>query len=225
MMAEADFLQLRRNMVDSQIRTTDVTDLRLLEAILAIPREEFVPAGRRAVAYVDDDIDVTLPGSAERRFLMNPSPMARIIQLAAVKPGDVVLDVGCGAGYVSAVLSKLAATVIAVDNDKAVVDAAAATLSRIGCDNVVTVNGDLSKGYAAEAPYDVVFIGGAVDVVPAALFDQLKEGGRLVTVEGHGNAGIAKLHVKHDGRVSARKAFNASVKPVPGFLMEPGFVF
>jgi protein-L-isoaspartate(D-aspartate) O-methyltransferase len=224
-MADINYDQLRRNMVDSQIRTTDVTDLRVLEAILSVPREVFAPESRKAVAYADDDVEVLVAGARRPRHLMKPSPMARLVQLAAIKPTDVVLEVGSGAGYVSAVLSKLASAVIALDDDEAVSNAATATLARIGCDNVVTVVGDLSKGYPSEAPYDVVFVGGAADIVPSALFDQLKDGGRLVTVQGQGNSGIAMVHFKHDGRVGARKAFNASVKPIPGFLRESGFVF
>jgi protein-L-isoaspartate(D-aspartate) O-methyltransferase len=223
-MVEMNFTQLRRNMVDSQIRTTDVTDLRVLEAFLAVPRESFAPKARIAIAYADDDIEVAVPGSSTRRYVMEPSPLARLIQLAAIRPSDVVLEIG-GGGYAAAVLSKLASAVIALDDDTVHGAHAAEILSRTGCDNVVTVTGDLRKGYPSEAPYDVVFIGGAVDGVPSALFEQLKEGGRLVVVEGHGNAGIAKVYVKHDGNVAGRKVFNASVRPIPGFIAEPGFIF
>ncbi|NJR13305.1 MAG: hypothetical protein HC779_02225 [Phyllobacteriaceae bacterium] len=123
------------------------------------------------------------------------------------------------------VFSKLASAVIALESDAATSDNAAAVLARVGCDNVVTVTGVLTGGYPSEAPYDVVFIGGAADYVPAGLFDQIKEGGRLVVIEGQGNSGIAKVYVKRDGHIAPRKAFNASVKPLPGFLKEPGFVF
>ncbi|MCU0832167.1 MAG: protein-L-isoaspartate O-methyltransferase [Rhizobiaceae bacterium] len=224
MMADFDSLQLRRNMVDSQIRTTDVTDLRVLEAFLAVPREAFAPADRKAVAYADTDIEIVAEGATGPRHLMKPSPLARLVQLAEVKATDVVLEIG-GAGYAAAILSKLASAVIALDDDPVHSIRAGALLSRTGCDNVVTVIGELAKGYPSEAPYDVVFIGGAADVVPAAVFEQLKEGGRLVVVEGRGNAGIAKVYGKHDGHVAGRKAFNASVRPIPGFLAEAGFVF
>jgi protein-L-isoaspartate(D-aspartate) O-methyltransferase len=219
-MAVFDFPQLRRNMVDCQIRTTDVTDLRLLEAILAVPREKFVADSRQASAYADQDIDI---GSG--RHLMNPSPLARLIQLAGVTAQDRVLEVGSGSGYGTAILSKLAATVVALESDAALADAAAHTLAELGCGNVATIKGPLAAGVTSKGQYDVIIVAGAVDEVPAALFVQLAEGGRLVAVEGEGNAGIAKLHVKRDGHVSSRRAFNASVKPLPGMQKEPGFVF
>ena len=222
-LAPVDFEQLRRNMVDSQIRTNDVTDLRLLDAILSVPRELFVPEPRRELAYTDEDVEVSA-GSA-KHYVMKPVVLARLIQLADVRPGDNVLEVGCGTGYASAIMSKVAAHVIALDDDQAIADVAKAALAAAGCGNVVTVTGPIAKGFAAKAPYDVVFINGAVDEVAAALFGQLKEDGRLVAVEGYGNAGVAKLYVKHDGHVAGRKVFNASVKPLPGLRKEPGFVF
>ena len=223
MESPVDFEQLRRNMVDSQIRTNDVTDLRLLDAILSVPRELFVPEARQALAYTDEDVEVTA-GTA-KRYVMKPVPLARLIQLADVRPGDNVLEIGCGTAYASAIMSKVATDVVALDDDAAITDLAKTTLAASGCGNVVTVTGPIAAGFAANAPYDVVFVNGAVDEVPAALFGQLKEDGRLVAVEGHGNAGVARLYMKHDGHVAGRKVFNASVKPLPGLRKEPVFVF
>ena len=223
---DIDFSQARIKMVDGQVRTTDVTNLALLDAFLEVPREQFVPAERRVLAYIDEDIQIA-PAQAGGlpRYLMEASPLAKLLQLADITPGDIVLDVGCGTGYASALLSRLASSVIALESDAALATLANSNLLTLGCDNVAVVQGDLNKGYADEAPYEVIFLGGAVDEVPAALFDQLKEGGRLVVVVGRGNAGVARLYVKSGGDVTARKVFNAAIKPLPGFEFVPGFQF
>jgi protein-L-isoaspartate(D-aspartate) O-methyltransferase len=218
-----DFEQLRRNMVDSQIRTNDVTDLRLLDAILSVPREWFVPEARRELAYTDEDVEIT--SELGKRYVMKPVPLARLIQLADVRPGDVVLDVGSGTGYAAAIMSRIAKQVIALDSDSTLTATAAIALDRSVCGNVVTVTGPIASGFAAKGPYDVIFMNGAVDEVPATFFGQLKEDGRLVAIEGYGNAGVAKLYTKHDGHVASRKVFNAAVKPLPGLRKEPEFVF
>jgi protein-L-isoaspartate(D-aspartate) O-methyltransferase len=217
---EVDYSQARVKMVDGQVRTTDVTDLALLDAMLEVPREQFVPQNRRALAYIDEDVEIA-PG----RFLMEPSPLAKLLQLAAIQPGDIVLDVGCGTGYSSAIIAKLAGSVIALENDPQLNAAANASLAQLGCDNVAVVQGELNAGYASEGPYEVIFIGGSVDVVPQSLLDQLKEGGRLVVVEGRGNAGVAKVFLRSGDSVSGRRAFNAAIRPLPGFESAPYFQF
>ena len=220
----ADFRELRVNMVDTQIRTTDVTDLAVLDAFLAVPREEFVPAHRRELAYIDED--QLLAETAEgARYLMEPSPAARLVQLALVKKQDVILDIGCGTGYLAAVLSQLASSVIALESNPDFVAVASDKLQALGCDNVVVVSGELTAGYAKEAPFDVIIIEGAVDFVPEALQAQLRDGGRLVAIEGQGNMGVAHVYVKEDGIVSRRGVFNAAVKPLPGFRHAAEFVF
>ena len=215
-----DYKAARTKMVDNQVRTTDVTSHGVLDAFLTVAREEFVPAEMRALAYIDDDIRIA-PG----RYLMEPSPLAKLIQLAAVEPADVVLDVGCGTGYASAILSRLAGSVVALESDAALAAEATETLSRLGHDNVAVVTGALEQGYAPEAPYDVIFVDGAVEYVPDALCAQLRDGGRLVAVEGYGNASQARLYVKEGGRTSERTVFNTSVKPLPGFRKAKEFVF
>lgn len=216
----ADFSGLRTKMVDGQVRTTDVTSLPLLDALLSVPREEFVPAARKSLAYIDEDLEI-----AAGRYLMEPSPFARIVQLAEIQPGDFVLDVGAGTGYSSAVLSKLAGSVVALEQDAALAEKAQSTLSALGYDTVAVVEGPLTAGYPAQAPYDVIVIEGAVERIPQALFDQLKDGGRLVAVEGLGNSGVVHIYVKHASSVSARRAFNAAVKALPGFNNAPVFEF
>lgn len=215
-----DFEAARTKMVENQIRTTDVTSHSVLRAFYTVPREAFVPAKAKSLAYIDTDIEVA-PG----RYLMEASPLAKLLQLAAITRNDVVLEVGTGSGYASAVLSLLAGSVVSLEVDEALAAQAAQTLSSLGYDNVAVVTGALEKGYAAEAPYDLIFVNGAVEEVPAALLDQLREGGRLVAVVGYGNAALAKVLVREQGVISESTYFNASVKPLPGFRKAREFVF
>lgn len=223
---DTDFSEQRVKMVDGQIRTTDVTDAALLAAMLSVPREAFVGSGNPELAYIDDDLQIAPAGEGRpARYLMEPSPFAKLVQLAQIVPGDFVLDIGAGTGYAAAVLSRLASSVVALESDPALAEAAGATLSELGYDNVAVVQGVLNEGYGAEAPYDVILLGGAVETIQAALFDQLKEGGRLVAVEGQGNAGTARLFLKTAGIVTSRSAFNAAIRPLPGFERTPVFEF
>lgn len=222
----ADFSERRVKMVDGQVRTTDVTDAAILSAMLSVPREAFVDTSQRELAYIDEDLRYTSTADSDQpRYLMEPSPFAKLLQLAEVASIDVVLDVGCGTGYSAAVLSKLAGSVIALESDAALAAKATETLSSLGYDNVVVVGGALPAGYASEAPYDVIFVGGSAEQVPDALLAQLKEEGRLVVVEGHGNAGVARVFLKSGGAVTSRNAFNAAVKPLPGFNRTREFEF
>jgi protein-L-isoaspartate(D-aspartate) O-methyltransferase len=225
-MLQTDFAKQRLKMVDSQLRTTGLTEVPILEAMLAVPREEFVPQRRRSLAYIDEDLEIA-PASSKSpaRFLMEPAPFAKLVQLAEIKREDVVLDVGCGTGYSSAVLSKLASSVIALECDPQLAATAQDTLTRLGFDSVAVIEGPLEAGCPAEAPYDVIFLAGAVERIPETLFDQLRDGGRLAAVEGYGLAGVGRLYVKQNGVVASRRGFNASVKPLPGFHTEPSFQF
>ncbi|WP_136657504.1 protein-L-isoaspartate O-methyltransferase [Nitratireductor sp. XY-223] len=221
-----DFDLARTRMVDNQIRTTDVTSHPVLQAFLSVAREDFVPSNMRELAYIDDDIRIA-PGhdGTPARYLMEPSPLAKLLQLAEVRKSDVVLEIGCGTGYVSALLSLLSDSVVALESDPALAETAVESLSRLGYDNVAVVTGELAEGYKPEAPYDVIFIGGSVEQLPHTLFDQLRDGGRLVVVEGQGNASKAKLYVSEGGHTSARRGFNTSVKPLPGFEKTAEFIF
>jgi protein-L-isoaspartate(D-aspartate) O-methyltransferase len=221
----ADFSELRVKMVDGQLRTTDVTNLSLLDAMLAIPREAFVPDSRKALAYIDDNILLSGENGQGARYLMKPSPFAKLVQLAEIGPNDKVLDVGAGTGYTAAVLSRLGKSVIALESDEALADRAASTLAGFSCDNVSVVRGDLKAGHKAGSPYDVIVVEGSVEELPATLLAQLADGGRLVVVEGHGNAGVARIYLKSNGVATGRRVFNAAVKPLPGFERAPAFEF
>ncbi len=215
---EADFAQRRLRMVDGQVRTTDVNQPSLLEAMLAVPREEFVSGPKRDLAYIDEDVEIA-PANAggPARFLMDPSPFGKLVQLANIGPSDCVLDVGCGTGYSSAVLSRIAQSVVALETDPALAAAAEANLAKLGCDNVAVFCSDLRLGHPANGPYDVIFIGGSVELLDDVLFAQLSEGGRLVVAEGRGNAGKARIYSKWNGNVTGRSAFNVAIMPLPGF--------
>lgn len=215
-----DYQAARTKMVDNQIRTTDVTSHSVQNAFLTVPREAFVPDAMKPLAYIDEDIQIA-PG----RYIMEPSPLAKLLQLGQIGKGDVVLEIGCGAGYTAALLSELAGSVVAIESDEALAAQATATLSNLGCDNVAVVTGDLEAGYAAEAPYDLIFVNGAVELVPETLIEQLREGGRLVAVVGYGNSARATVLVRASGTYSKSEYFNASVKPLPGFRRAAEFVF
>lgn len=224
-MIDADFSEQRVKMVDGQVRTTDVTSAPVLSAMLAVPRERFVPQSRAGLAYIDENILISAARGPGARYLMRPSPFAKLLQLADIAPSDNVLDVGAGTGYAAAVLSRLARSVVALESDPALADQAESILSGIAADNVTVVRGDLAAGHTGKAPYDVIFVGGSVAELPDALAAQLAEGGRLVVVEGSGNAGIARIYVKSNGAVTGRSAFNAAVMPLPGFERVASFQF
>ncbi|MGB8818002.1 MAG: protein-L-isoaspartate O-methyltransferase [Rhizobiaceae bacterium] len=219
-MSHADFDTLRIKMVDGQLRTTDVTNHVLLSAFLAMPREAFVPAAMQDLAYLDDDIDL-----GNGRYMMEPSPLARLIQLAEVKPADKVLVVGCGTGYGAAIIASIAANVVALEEDAELAAKAKSALASIGVTNVEVMTGPLAAGAASKSGFDVIIIEGAVDKVPASLTGQLAENGRLVAVEGVNLTGVARVHVKSGTTVSARRGFNLSVKPLVAFKAEPVFAF
>jgi protein-L-isoaspartate(D-aspartate) O-methyltransferase len=220
-----DFQQARTTMMDCQIRPNNVTDFAVLTAFDTVPREEFVPARNRELAYIDEDIAVHADKvGAFRRYLMEPMSMAKLVELADIETDDIVLDIGCASGYSTAILSLLCNSVVALECDETLAAQAGERLTELDFDNAVVVNGALDEGYPGEGPYDVIFIGGAVDFLPEALFAQLKEGGRLVVVEGLGNAGVARLYVKSSGLTSGRSAFNCAAKPLPGFQAAEEFV-
>ena len=216
-----DHAAARRNMVSGQIRTNRVSDERLIDAMEEIPRERFVPHAKRGVAYVDEDVEI-----ASGRFLMEPMVLARLVQESSIAADDMVLDVGCGTGYATAVMARLAGTVIALDVDKSLAAEAERTLSAVGADNAIVMTGPLAEGCARQAPYDVILLGGAVDHLPQALADQLAERGRIVGVlRKAGGVGQATLWAKHRGALSSRSLFEASLPPLPGIARPVHFEF
>jgi protein-L-isoaspartate(D-aspartate) O-methyltransferase len=217
-----DFAAQRTKMIDSQVRTEDVTDQGVIAAMATVPREKFVPPRLAALAYIDQDLAIAGMGKGGR-FLMKPATLARLLQAADVRASDRVLDVGCGLGYAAAVLSHLAANVVALEEDAALVAGARQQLR--GLKNVEVVEGRLEDGHKAGAPYDLILVEGAVEVVPAALLDQIAEGGRLIAVVGYGRAASATVFTKTDGDVGDRPAFDTDAPPLPGFRRPKAFAF
>jgi protein-L-isoaspartate(D-aspartate) O-methyltransferase len=221
-----DLAAARRMMVDSQLRTSDVTDKRLLAAMMEEPRELFLPGANAGLAYLDFDAPVTegADGRAVRR-LLKPMVLAKLIQAAEVTASDRVLDVGSATGYSSAILARLGEAVIALEEDPVLARTATENLRSRGCRNVTPAHGPLVEGWAAAAPYDVILMNGATELVPATLLGQLKDGGRLVCVLRRTRASKAMLYRSFDGIVGGRPIFDATAPLLPGFAEPPAFVF
>lgn len=216
-----DFGAARLTMVDSQLRPNKVTDLAVLDAFLAVPRERFVPPALRAAAYIDDDIPL-----GDGRFLMQPMVLARLLQLAVITPDDAVLEIGAGTGYGTAIAARLARSVVGVECDARHAARAVARLAELGVGNATVVEGPLAQGYPARAPYQVVLFEGRVAHIPDAIAGQVAENGRIVAVLGDGSGiGRAVLMTRTDGMLSQRPVFDAAVPALPGLERAPSFVF
>jgi protein-L-isoaspartate(D-aspartate) O-methyltransferase len=216
----------RANMVESQVRPSDVTDRRIIRAMLEVPRELFAPPHVRTMAYMDQELLVA-PGTAGRRprYLLAPRLLAKMIQHLELGDRDHVLEAACATGYDAAVLARIVPSVIALDSDPGLLQQAQAALAAVKAENVVVVAGDLPAGYPSEGPYDAILLAGSVPEVPAALLDQLKDGGRLVTVHTDTGIGRAMQWRRLGGTFDARPLFDATAPPLPGFERAPAFVF
>lgn len=215
-----DAAAARRMMVDGQIRTADVTDPDLIAAMQALPRELFVPSALAVQAYRDGEI-----GLGNGRAMLRPMVLAKLIQAANVRRGDNVLDVGCGTGYSAAVLARLGASVVALEEDAKLALAAEGALAAADASQVRLVKGPLTAGWPAAAPYDVILLAGGIEIVPNALGDQLKPEGRLAAIFGGGPGGKAMIYRRIEGRLVGRPIFEASAPVLPGFAAAPTFVF
>lgn len=216
----SEFEQERRMMVDGQIRTADVTDRRLQHALLTVPRERFMPRAKHAQAYADSEVEIA-PG----RWMMRPRDFAKLVHAADVQPHDLVLDMACGRGYSSAILGRMAETVVAMESDAKLVKKAEGALSDTSSDNVAVIEGDLKTGSQSQGPFDVIFVNGAVEEVPRAWLDQLADGGRLAVVVRKGPIGKATLYVRSGLGIGERVVFDCTPHVLPGFEREAGFVF
>ena len=218
----------RLNMVESQVRTSDVTDRRIIKAMLDVPREVFVPPELASIAYMDEPVSVVVPrrnGADATRQLLAPRAFAKLVQLANINETSVVLDVGCATGYSTAVLAKIAERVVALECDKVLADFAASTLRALGVANAVVLHGSLGAGAPAEAPFDAIILNGAVPSVPPALLGQLRDGGRLAAIVAEGPLARAQVALRSGATFDTRPAFEAAAGPLPGFERAPGFAF
>lgn len=213
-----DYAARRTTMVDTQIRPSDVTKFPIIEAMLSIPREEFVPASLREAAYVGENLDL-----GRGRVMLEPRTLAKMLDALDVQRDELVLDLGCGLGYSAAVIARLAEAVVAVESDADLADEAQGILSREGADNVILHHGPLAEGAAQHGPYDAVVIEGAVAELPVGITDQVKEGGRIVCLFMEGALGVVRVGYKLDGAISWRFAFNASAPVLAGFERQAAF--
>ena len=215
-----DATTARRLMVDGQIRTADVTDAALLDAMLAVPRERFLPSTLAPLAYLDADIPI-----GKGRAMLRPMVLAKLIQAARIRAGERVLDVGCATGYSAAILARLGALVIALEEDPDLAKAARAGLAAMGVVNSEVVVGPLAAGWPADAPYDLIMLNGAAEIVPDALGGQLRPEGRLIGIGGRPPASKGIIYRVIEGRFVGRPIFDAAASLLPGFRAPPSFVF
>lgn len=213
-----DYTARRTTMVDTQIRPSDVTKFPIIEAMLSIPREEFVPDNRREAAYVGENLDL-----GNGRVMLEPRTLAKMLDALDVQRNELVLDLGCGLGYSAAVVARLAEAVVAVESDEDLAREAQSILSREGADNVILHQGPLTEGAAQHGPYDVIMIQGAVAELPPAILEQLKDGGRIACLFMEGALGVVRIGYKRDGGISWRFAFNAGAPVLGGFEKQAAF--
>jgi protein-L-isoaspartate(D-aspartate) O-methyltransferase len=210
----------RRNMVDGQVRTADVTSPELISAMLTVPRERFVPPSRADQAYLDGEVPV-----AEGRALLRPMVFAKLLQASRVRREDSVLDVGCGAGYSSAVLARLSKSVVALEEDATMAREARKNLAEVNAGEVALAVGPLIAGWPSAAPYDLIFLDGATEIVPQTLGDQLKPDGRLTCIFGRPPASRAMIFHLIEGELVGLPIFDAAGPILPGFVAPAAFVF
>ena len=215
-----DTAAARRMMVDGQVRTADVTNPDLLAAMLAVPRELFVPPPLAGQAYSDGDIAI-----GKGRALLKPMVFAKLVQGAQVEPDDRVLDVGCGTGYSAAVLSRMVGSVVALEEDAGLARRAEEAVVAAGAAHVMVVTGPLTAGWPAAAPYDLILLDGATEIAPDLLGRQLKPNGRLACVLGGAPTGKGMIYRMIEGHLVGRPIFDAAAPVLPGFAAPPAFVF
>ncbi len=218
-----DFAVLRQRMVDNQLRPSDVTDHEVIRAFLTVPREMFVAPADAPFAYADRELSMT--DAAPARRMMEPVRLARLVNALPLGPDAKAMVVGCGTGYSAAILSHLAGSVVAVEEDKALAALARERLRAAGATNVTVVEAKLTDGYAAEAPYDAILVDGAVERMPETLVEQLKRGGILAAIERDERVSRAMLYERVGAEATKWPRFDAWATLLPGFERPRAFVF
>lgn len=213
-----DYAARRTMMVDTQIRPSDVTKFPIIDAMLSVPREDFVPSDKIEAAYVGDNVSL---GGA--RVVLEPRTLAKMLDALDIHGDELVMDIGSGMGYSAAVIARMAAAVVAVEEDESLSEEAQAALARVDADNVILHTGALAAGADSHGPYDVIVIEGAVEHLPDAIPAQLKEGGRIAVLFAEGELGVVRIGYKIDGEMNWRFAFNAGAPVLPGFERHRAF--
>ncbi|MCL7405232.1 MAG: protein-L-isoaspartate O-methyltransferase [Marivivens sp.] len=214
----ADYTTRRTMMVDTQVRPSDVTKFPIIDAMLSVPREAFVPSSMREAAYIGENLDI-----GGGRVLLEPRTLAKMLDVLDIKPTEVILDIAPGLGYSTAVLAHMAEFVIGVEDDESRAEEAQSILSEQGIDNAAIISGALAEGAAKSGPYDVIILQGAVEVLPDSLLAQLKDGGRIVSIFAEGDLGVVRIGYKMDQRINWRMAFNAGAPVLTGFAKKAEF--
>jgi len=212
-----NYTDRRTMMVDTQVRPSDVTKFPVIEAMLAVPREAYVPDPRRELAYLGENVDL-----GAGRVMLEPRTMGKMLDALDIQPDETVLDLGCGLGYSTALIAHLAEAVVAVEGAD-FADEAQGNLSARGVDNAAVIAGQLAEGVAKHGPYDVIIIEGGVEEVPAALTEQLKDAGRIAALFMTGGLGEMRVGQKHDGQLTWRFVFNAAAPVLDGFTKKTEF--
>jgi protein-L-isoaspartate(D-aspartate) O-methyltransferase len=220
----SDFSTARQKMVDGQVRPSDVTDSRIIDAMLAIPREVFVPEAQRSLAYLDLDIDVSAGGPV-KRFLLRAAVTAKMLQAAEISETDDVLVVGCASGYLAALASHLARRVTATECDASLAAKAAAAVAALSLGNVTVKTAPVADGDSANGPFDVILLNGAAEIAPESLYRQLKEGGRLVGAFAQTRPQQATIVTRSHGDFGHRALFDTAIPVLPGLERPAAFVF
>ena len=214
----ADFASRRRTMVDTQVRPSDVTKFPIIEAMLRVPREEFVPDDKVEAAYVGENLP--LGGG---RVLLDPRTLSKMLDALDITPRDLVLDIGCGTGYSSALMQSMAQAVIGLEQDETLAKTAEAALASAGAETVVLVTGALTAGAPDNAPYDAMILQGGIETFPQTLIGQLAEGGRVCALFMDGALGVVRLGVRKGDVIGWRDIFNAAAPVLPGFEKAQAF--
>ena len=214
-----DYKMRRQIMVDNQVRPSDVTKFPIIDALLNVPREKFVPDGKREAAYLGENLSI-----GPNRVILEPRTLAKLLDSLDIKNNELVLDIGSGLGYSSAVISRMAELVIAVEQDKSFAAESEEILSEAGADNVVVQVNKLEDGAPQHGPYDVIILQGGVEEIPSSILNQLKNGGRIGAIFIEEGLGTARIGYKLNDNVNWRYSFNASVPILEGFLKQKDFV-
>jgi protein-L-isoaspartate(D-aspartate) O-methyltransferase len=212
------YAERRRIMVDTQVRPSDVTKFPIIEAMLATPRELYLPDSLREAAYIGGNINIA-PG----RVLLEPRTLAKMLDALDIRDNDMVLDIGCAWGYSTALIARLAQVAVGVEEIPEMAAEAPSLLAEDGLDNAAIVEGPLSEGAPPHAPFDVIIVQGAIEDLPATLADQLKEGGRIACLFQQGSLGTVRIGIRTGGAISWRFAFNAGAPVLPGFKTAHAF--